>query len=97
MTIDAAAAGRAAGTREAEATKRRLMAYAAALGAEDECYFDEEGGGGGHRAFCLSLAGTDGVGSRSSTTASTMAVALCSIATPIRPEYQSSPISYWAG
>lgn len=55
MTIDAAAAGRDAGALEAKATKRRLMAYAAGIGAEDHCYFDDEGGVVGHPAFCVSL------------------------------------------
>lgn len=55
MTIDAAAAGRDAGSLETEATKRRLMAYAAGIGAEDECYFDDERGVAGHPAFCVSL------------------------------------------
>lgn len=55
MAIAASAAGRAAGSAETEVTTRRLMAYAAGIGAEDECYFDDSGGLIGHPAFCVSL------------------------------------------
>jgi acyl dehydratase len=55
MAIPAGAAGRAAGSAVAEATTRRLMAYAAGIGAEDECYFDDSAGIVGHPAFCASL------------------------------------------
>ena len=55
MPISAAAAGRDAGSLDAEATARRLMAYAAGIGAEDACYFDDEGDLVGHPAFCVSL------------------------------------------
>ncbi|MEO6463439.1 MAG: MaoC/PaaZ C-terminal domain-containing protein, partial [Candidatus Eisenbacteria bacterium] len=55
MPIDAAAAGRDPGGIETEASLRRLMAYAAGIGAEDECYFDDEHGVVGHPAFCVSL------------------------------------------
>ncbi len=41
MTIAATAAGRDAGFREDSITTRRLMAYAAGIGAEDEAYFDD--------------------------------------------------------
>ena len=39
----------------AEAATRRVMAYAAGIGAEDECYFDDERGVVAHPAFCVSL------------------------------------------
>ena len=55
MPISAAAAGRDAGFLDAEAGVRRLMAYAAGIGADDECYFDDERGVVGHPAFCVSL------------------------------------------
>ena len=55
MPISAAAAGRDAGFLNAEATPRRLMAYAAGIGAEDACYFDDERDLVGHPAFCASL------------------------------------------
>jgi len=55
MPISAAAAGRDAGSLDAEATVRRLTAYAAGIGAEDECYFDDEHDLVGHPAFCASL------------------------------------------
>jgi acyl dehydratase len=51
MRVAATAAGKA----EAEASTRRLMAYAAGIGAEDACYFDDERGVVGHPAFCVSL------------------------------------------
>jgi acyl dehydratase len=55
MPISAAAAGRDAGSIDSEATVRRLMAYAAGIGAEDGCYFDDERDLIGHPAFCASL------------------------------------------
>lgn len=57
MAIPSSAAGRAAGEATAEASARRLMAYAAGIGALDECYFDDLRAGGivGHPAFCVSL------------------------------------------
>ncbi len=57
MPIPAQAQGREAGSATAEASTRRLMAYAAAIEAADECYFDDlrEGGIVGHPAFCMSL------------------------------------------
>ena len=55
MTISASAAGRDAGSVTEEATARRVMAYAAGIGAEDECYFDDERGAIAHPAFCVSL------------------------------------------
>ena len=55
MPIPAGAAGRAAGSAVSEATTRRLMAYAAGIGARDECYFDDIAGIVGHPAFCVSL------------------------------------------
>lgn len=55
MPISAAAAGRDAGSLDAEATVRSLTAYAAGIGVVDECYFDDEHGIVGHPAFCVSL------------------------------------------
>jgi acyl dehydratase len=55
MPISAAAAGRDAGFLEADASARRLMAYAAGIGATDERYFDDEHGLVAHPAFCVSL------------------------------------------
>ena len=57
MAIPASAAGRAAGEATSDTTARRLMAYAAGIGAVDECYFDDLRAGGivGHPAFCVSL------------------------------------------
>lgn len=55
MPISAAAGGRDAGSLAAGASVRRLMAYAAGIGAEDECYFDDERGVVAHPAFCVSL------------------------------------------
>lgn len=57
MNIPATAAGRDAGENLAEASLRRLMAYAAGIGAQDECYFDDLAPGGlaAHPAFCVSL------------------------------------------
>ena len=55
MAIRASAAGRDAGSAMAEATTRRVMAYAAGIGASDECYFDDERGVVAHPAFCVSL------------------------------------------
>jgi acyl dehydratase len=55
MPIPAGAAGREAGSAVSEATKRRLMAYAAGIDARDACYFDDLAGIVGHPAFCVSL------------------------------------------
>ena len=55
MPISASAAGHDAGSMTAEATTRRVMAYAAGIGAGDECYFDDEHGVVAHPAFCVSL------------------------------------------
>ena len=55
MPIIATAAGRDAGSLDSEATVRRLMAYAAGIGAEDGCYFDDERDLIGHPAYCVSL------------------------------------------
>ncbi len=55
MPIPGSAAGREAGDNIAEATTRRLMAYAVGIGAEDECYFDDMHRIVGHPAFCVSL------------------------------------------
>lgn len=55
MPILASAAGREAGSATAEATPRRLMAYAAGIGADDACYLDDIAGIAGHPAFCVSL------------------------------------------
>ena len=55
MPIRASAAGRNAGSITAEASTRRLMAYAAGIGTQDECYFDDFGSIIGHPAFCVSL------------------------------------------
>ncbi len=55
MPISASAAGRDAGSTMEEATTRRVMAYAAGIGAEDECYFDDVRGVIAHPAFCVSL------------------------------------------
>ena len=57
MAIPASAAGREAGEALAEASPRRLMAYAAGIGADERCYFDDLRPEGiiGHPAFCVSL------------------------------------------
>lgn len=57
MAIPANAVGREAGSATAEASTRRLMAYAAGIDAADACYFDDLRAGGivGHPAFCASL------------------------------------------
>lgn len=57
MAIAAAVAGRDAGEGVAEISTRRLMAFAAGIGAEDPCYFDDLRAEGviGHPAFCASL------------------------------------------
>lgn len=55
MPISAAAAGSDAGSIDAEASVRRLTAYAAGIGAQDACYFDDERGVVAHPAFCVSL------------------------------------------
>ena len=55
MPIPASAAGRSAGSAVARASTRRLMAYAAGIGAEDDCYFDDTAGIIGHPAYCVSI------------------------------------------
>lgn len=54
MPIRASAANRDAGSATADATPRRLMAYAAGIDVDDACYFDDVDGIG-HPAFCVSL------------------------------------------
>jgi len=57
MPIRATALGQAAGESVAEVTARRTLAYAAGIGAEDACYFDDlrEGGVLAPPPFCVSL------------------------------------------
>ena len=57
MGIPAQALGRTAGDAVAQASARRLMAFAAGIGADDPCYFDDLRPEGivGHPAFCASL------------------------------------------
>ena len=57
MPIPANAHGREAGSAIVQTSNRRLMAYAAGIGAEDNCYFDDLRAGGiiGHPAYCMSL------------------------------------------
>jgi len=57
VAIAAAATGREAGEALVAVSTRRLMAYAAGIGAMEPCYFDDLQPGGivGHPAFCVSL------------------------------------------